>query len=336
MNKALLMGFVALLLLPFVFSFDCSLVDDVNACKEIKVSTLPNSEKNELFSLLLHPESSIPNHQVIKDYNDKVKVTGHNPKYSSKYIKNAWVKLSSLSPSVQELVPPVTIATSHSNHDVTLPPSYNAGKYPQTSGDDCKRISALDSGDSKLSYYVNGVPQSNPLFISSNGIVETAYSVHVTVRTEHYKWKKYWFVKLCRYSHTTYDQDSLTVKDSKKVILYNKKPSVYVKTLDIYGNTLRGEYSAKDQSYLLLNFKDSSLVEKKYSYSVVFDEDYIATLKVTPVNETIQENLVVKGKEFYLHNTKECEYKAVNHFFSKDGDCNLQKVVKETKSLESI
>lgn len=335
MKRALLLGVVALLLLPFVLSFDCSSVSNVEACKSVVKSDISISEKDALFSFLLYPENSIPNHDLVKQYNNKVSVTNQNPKYSSKYIKNAWIKLSAFSPSVTEeqvlYVPTVTQALSHFKHEVQLPENYNAGKYPRHSNNDCRRTHLLHSSSFNVQYYVNGVPQKNPLLISSNSVVEVAYSISVTVKTEHYKWKKVWYSKKpkCRYSHSTYDTDSLTVKDSKQVSLYLLKPSISVKTVDIYSDTLKGEYKAQDYSYLLLNFPESSLEEKKYSYTVEFDKDYIATLKATKINSLSQDNLIVSGDQFYTKETKECSYKASNHFYSKEGDCNLKNKTEE-------
>ena len=140
-----------LFLIPLATAFDCSNVKNTEYCLEIQNSDIEN--KNEIYSALFYPESSIPKHDVIEEYNKDVDISPTPESSNSKYIKNAWLLFSELSPSVYDtglLVPPAVQALSHYDYDVQLPSNYYASSYPQNSNGDCKRTYSLQSNNAVL------------------------------------------------------------------------------------------------------------------------------------------------------------------------------------------
>ncbi len=340
MKGALFLFF--LFLIPLATAFDCSTVSNVEYCEQIQNSDLADLEKNEIYSALLYPESSIPKHDVIKEYNDNIEIFPSPESSNSKYIKNAWLLFASLSPSVYDnklLVPPAVQAFSHFDYNVHLPQNYYASSYPQTSNGDCQRTYSLHSNDATLSYIVNGnVVNSDLLYIESSGTITAQLQIDVTVKQEHYHWKKYkqwgkWKYK-CVYSHDSYEGDSIFLEESKDVVLYDTQPEVNVEIFDMYDSTTRGKFSASDFTTLHVEFPNSSITQQQQTYSVIFDEFYVATLKANNNNFTTIYNVVVNANEFYVKDATGCTYKAYNHFYTVEDNCNLIEQTQEHSPLE--
>ncbi len=329
-----------LFLIPLATAFDCSNVKNTEYCLEIQNSDIEN--KNEIYSALFYPESSIPKHDVIEEYNKDVDISPTPESSNSKYIKNAWLLFSELSPSVYDtglLVPPAVQALSHYDYDVQLPSNYYASSYPQNSNGDCKRTYSLQSNNAVLNYIVNGnIINSDLLYIESSGTIISQLDISVNVKQKHYHWKKYkqWgkWKYTCDFSYNSYDSDSITLQESKDVVLYDTQPSIEVEILDMYDSTTKGKFTANYFTKLHIEFPNSSITKQQQTYSVMFDEFHVATLKTNNNNFTTIHNIVVDDNEFYVKNGTECTYKASNYFYSIEDDCSLIEQTQEHKPLE--
>jgi hypothetical protein len=348
-TKLFLWAVLFLAVLPIVFSFNCDFVSDKDYCEEIQESTL--KDKEEIYSFLLYEENSIPNFEIIEDYNEELEMT--SPPFgaivkNSKYIKNAWLSFSALSPAVYEddilYVPPITQALSHYNYNVQLPSNYYASEYPQESYGDCKRTYHLTSNTAVVNYYFNGINKGigTLIDIASSGTILAKLTISVGVNIRHYHWQKYWswwhydYIYKCEYSHSNHESNHIIITEDKEVSLYVEQPLVNVEIINTYSDTVTGEFSAEDYSLLQINFPESSITKKQKTYNAVFEKQphHIAYLEASDVDVTAIENIYLDQETFWLKNADECSILASNHFYSLEKDCELEEKSLEVKPLE--
>ncbi len=346
MRKIILLGVLFVLLLPAVLSFDCSLVSEQDYCYSVQTSDVVN--KDAVYSALLYPESSTPNHNVIKKYNGNIDVSSkpyNSNTKSSAYIKNAWISFSWLSPSVyvddELFVTALTQVHSDYDYDVQLPQNYYANSYPQNSNGDCQRTYSLQSNSAEVNYYFNDEYRgtSEILNIDSSGEIRSELTINVEIEVKHYWWqqkwswgKKKWF---CKYHHTSYGYDSLAISESRDVTLYDQKPIFDVAIIDQYSNTTKGEFSVGNYSTFTLDFEDSRLTKQHYTYSVVFEKQplHIAFLEAKEVDLTKADNIYIDGNTFYLKNINTCLVTVQDHFSKYSEDCNLVNTSQEHEAI---
>ena len=337
--KRMIFVVLVFLLAPFVFSFDCDSVGNSDYCEQVQSSNLEN--KDIVYSSLLYPESNIPKHQFIQEYNEDIDFSKPDESdfHNSNYIKNVWLSFSWLYPSVyvnDELyVTALTQAQSHYDYNVQLPSNYKASKYPKKSNGDCKREYSLNSNNAEIKYYFNDIFQNSgasSLLNVNSGEITSELEINVQVKIKHYEWKKKWkwwkFKKqwTCSYDHTSYSSDNIVITESKDVILYNKTPTWEVLIEDQYSDTTKGKYSVDNFSYFNLEFLDSSIIQQKYTYSVGFEKQpsYVAILKANPTDITKVDNLFLDGETFYLHNIDSCVVNVYDHFNEYTQQCQLE------------
>jgi hypothetical protein len=346
--KPVIVFLVAIFLLPFVLSFDCDLVDKSNYCEDVQSSSISEIEKEQVYASLLYVTPIKPDHSFIQDYNKKVDVNSppHNtPIHNSKYIRNAWLSFSALSPSVYVdgilFVPTLTQALSHYNYYVQLPSNYNANDYPQNSNGDCKRINLLKSNDASVTYLVNGKGNpSSSLLINSDGKVTAKLTIAATVKQDHFHWKEYkflwWTYYKCEYSHTSFDSDQVVIKENKDVRLYDQQPQIDIEVLATYKGTTKLKGSGKDFSFVRLSLPESYIEHQEFSYSVVFEKHpyYMVYLKAHPTDYTKAFNMYADEDIFHVKNIDSCQIEAYNHFYSIEKECLIEEKELELEPLE--
>ncbi|MFC1722923.1 hypothetical protein ACFL0V_02190 [Nanoarchaeota archaeon] len=358
MNWTKLFPLLAVIMLPAVFSFDCSLTLDSDYCSEVLDDDMPIEEKHQLLSSLLYPYNLFPNHNVTQSYN--LNITVDEPPenttiYNSREIRNAWFSFLAVFPSVYEngtlYVPPTTNTLCWHDHDVVIPQNYRSGGYPSTKNGDCKTYYSLIKDDAEVTSYVNnilrGTGNYTEISVNSDGEINTRLDVDTTVRVRHYTWQrvccKRWKNGACRshcykckYSHTTYLRDHVGIGESKDVKLFDYSPEFSLALTDEYYNTTKGNFSASNHSYFQISFKDSNYSEQKYYYDIVFEKlpYYYAFLEAHPFNFTIKKNIHINNKTFFVGNKENCSLYAYNHFFNKTEECNLTVIPQNVTRLE--
>jgi hypothetical protein len=343
-----------LVLLPIASAFDCSLTSNPNQCNQIINSNINESQKDNLLSFLLYNSTSFPDHNFILDYNSKIKVNSSiGNTTNSIYIKNAWLSLITIMPSILEnntlYVPDNTFVLSDYGYEILIPINYQASKYPEKQNGDCKTIYKLTSNSSNLNVLVNNQDQGslklNPVQINQDSLIKDKLDIKTTIQQDNYQWKQYCikfrksecikYEYKCEYKSTINLQDSLVLTDSINVRHYGNKPNANIQALDNYYNTTKLQYLANDYTTLNIDFKNSSYKEQKYTYSIEFIKKpfYISMLKANKVNIK-QANNILTGlnNTLFVKNINDCKISASNFFYKFTQSCNLilKQEVKET------
>ena len=333
---------ILLLILPLASAINCELTQDEDFCNDVQNSNLTEAEKDVWYSYLLYNYTS-PNHDFVKNYNDQIEVTskpqGIRDKDSTQ-IKDAWISLLSISPSVyqnNELYVPSRInVRSEFRYRVFLPYDFTMG-YRETKYGECKRRHELIRNVSSIRYYFNnryiGQGKKLQFNVNSDGTIKTEARIDTRIRVDHYQWERHCsefrrgqcdrYHYTCELHHTTQDSDSLRISDEKEVQLFNTRPSATVQVIDRDQNTTKGIFTANDYSYFELNFDESYIRSKNYVYSLVFEKKPydIAYLKASYSPLISTSNLYLAGNTFFVKKANHCSIFAYNHFFTLNKDC---------------
>ncbi|MBT3297914.1 hypothetical protein HN385_03245 [archaeon] len=331
-----------LLFLPLASALDCSLTTEETYCESLTEYNLTDTELEQIYSILLYESTDYPNHDFIQEYNLDIEITEPVTNTTdSTYIKNAWLSILTVFPSVIEndiiYTPNITQVLSAYDYDVQLPSDYRASRYPYTSSGDCKRTNHLTVNDAQLSIYFNSIYQDNQelteLQIDSNGTIEVELQISTTVRTKHYEWDRY--TRRCEYDDSTYSSDSLTLSDTLDIMYYNITPETNLTFTGEYWNISRGTFFASNYSQFQINFNNSSYTSQRNYYDLLFVHQpyYFAYLRANNyISETVQ-GMNVYNNIFTVSTPTECNLYAYNHFFELNTSCDLTIYEQELEQL---
>jgi len=139
----------------------------------------------------------------------------------------------------------------------------------------------------------------------------------------------------CRYSHTTYPPDSMTLSESKNVTLYTSRPSANLTVTNQYLDTTKGVFTASNYSYFRLGFNESSMTRQTYYYDLIFDKKpyYLAYLEAHNFTQNAQKNIRLYNDTFFVKNPSNCSLFTYNHFYNLSQECDLTLHQEETEEL---
>lgn len=362
---------VLFLLVPTTLAFNCTLTINPNQCINITNSNINESQKDKLLSALLYNYTKYPNHEFIFNYNTNIKVNSSINNLTiinSTYIKNAWLSLLTVMPSILEnnnnfsvnafsksvlFVPNIAFVLSEYNYEVYVPENYVSNGYPETLNNDCKTIYTLVENTSNFNVLVNNENQGslklNPISINQDSIIKDNLVINTNIKQDNYKWERYctatrrgrcirWAYR-CIFSSTDYLRDTVNLQDSINVKYYNIHPIVNVNLLDYYHNITKLYYNASNYDRFTISFSNSSYKEQKYTYSLEFTKKpfYIAVLKANKVNIKKAENLIAGlNNTLFVKDINNCKLNSFNHFFSFNNNCNLVLVKEEDEKFEVV
>ncbi len=355
--RGALIAAVFLLLLPFVFAFDCSYAADEAYCESIADSDLNTTEKDLLYSSLFYGDATFPNHKIIEEYNLDITVDEspyNTTQYNSSTIKNAWLSFLAVFPSVYEddylYVPEETNVLCAYDYDVQIPENYVASSYPQKNQGDCKRTYALIQNEAEINHFLNDEPKGSGEFttvgVDEDGILEAELEINTNLEVKDYHWYTYcckWKKNICkrychdcRYHSTNYKPDTVTISEEKEVGLYTLEPTADVTFVNAYYNTTKGYFTAANYSFFELNFNESYITQQKYAYDVIFDKKPYdgAYLRARNVSHVTQKNLHLTNDTFFVKNVDECSLFAYNHFSNFSSSCDMPIDQEEVAALE--
>lgn len=148
---------LSLLLLPFSLALSCSNVasKDSAFCNDLASSNISASTKQQLMADLAYPNHNYANHSTIYDRNTAI-IFDQAPNgvetSSSGSIKDAWLKITSIMPSVLSdgklLTPGIGRIQSAYNYRIEVPSG--------TEGGDCYTEHNLKNNQASLTIYLNG------------------------------------------------------------------------------------------------------------------------------------------------------------------------------------
>ncbi|MBU0470568.1 MAG: hypothetical protein KJ984_03775 [Nanoarchaeota archaeon] len=332
--------FVLVLVLPSVTAIDCNSFSNKQWCYDIKNSDIPQEEKDYLLSDIISDSKNYPDHSIVKQWNNAISTTTPPEgitKKNSGYIKNAWVKILTVMPSVlfndTLYISNQGEILSGFKHDLQIPSGTASG--------DCKTYRYLleDTGTAKVYLnnlytgnghsvnYVNSLPDNADINILVKYMIQVKTKIkHYTLQKEYY-WKngKKRYRWVCNYDHTEYKTDKLTVTDSLKAKIHNPNPTASFIVKDKYSDTVKGEFISQDAVNVELNFYDSYYKEHNYVFSETASIKPLNVLTVKAEKQQSKENdnLVYSENEIVVPELDGCQIKVYDFFSSKIIPCNL-------------
>lgn len=316
-------------------------------CDAVLSLNLSQEQKKELLSSTVYPWVFYPNHTFVREWNLAVEVDrapDRVPVYAGRWIKDTWLVLLALMPSVLEndtlLVPDRTSALSEYHYRVEIPPNYYAGRYPDTSQGDCRREYFKTREEARFALFRNGewigssTLQAVRVFQAQNEF-RNRLDIAVDVRINHYRWYRYccqWDNKgckkwcyQCKYRWSELVPDRLHLEDAKTAQHDPAIPAANMQVLDTYHGTLKGALIATDYAALEFNLSNASYAHYQKTYDLVFDYTpfYIATLRARSTNHTRMRNLFFVNHTFYTPVLQNCTLRAWNHFYQLNQTCTF-------------
>ncbi|MBW2972763.1 hypothetical protein KY346_00040 [Candidatus Woesearchaeota archaeon] len=348
MSRAKIIGLVfVLLVIHPVFAFNCGFFDgfENENCIEIVNSDYSEDEQDELFANLLYGSTTIPDFDLIREWNlaQELVKTNEAKRANGYFAKNVWLDQLALMPSVIEngvLYSPgdIEVLTGF-GYNIVIPDDYESSGYPITKNGDCRTEYDLKKKEEALNVYSNGDLKGNgklvSLKISDDSVIQSELIVNVDVEIEHYKWDSYCcrrgehgctkYCHKCEHDGNERKVDRIKLIDSAEVKLHNKTPVVDFEVNDVYYGTTKGQVRVYNYSTFELRFQDSSLKRSANVYEVSFSgkPNHIATLQSSPYPNQIINNIRIYNNTFYVGNADDCKLISRSHFNTFEQECDL-------------
>ena len=347
MSKRLLLSLALVILVQgsLVLALDCSKISipNLQICTDILQSNLTLIEKEALISNLEYKNPYFPDHNYIFLRNTALTV-GNAPTevrvYDNGIIKDAWVSLFSLMPSVIYnntlfATENIQVLTGY-NYKIVLPTNYASSGYPSTDGGDCRRDYQLTSNSSENKVFINTICQGSGRVVnatlSEDSTVSAIFNVKADYSIQHYNWNEYCcryrngectrYCQSCDLSNIENKRDELTLTDALSVKLYKNALKAEVIPIDSYGSTnkLRINYSDSME----LDFNSSYFYFYKYLFSINYSKEpyYIFTLKAEDHHTEKINNLIRNDHDLTIKNSKDCKVRAFDLFNVIQANCN--------------
>jgi hypothetical protein len=343
--KALFALITALaLLLPSAIAFNCNSLSggDLAICNSIQNTNLSQTDKDLLISDIFNSNKTSPNFDFVYQWNTNLNIS-NSPDgkiYSSGTIKNAWIKIISLMPSIIEN------NTLYSSTSGKLLTAY-VNNYQLPSGTvsgDCNTYYYLSSKTEQLNVYINNNLIGHDKLTSFNNLNQDAnfkseLVISIKYKIDHYKNRKYCskydskgrcvkYAYKCELSSTEYKTDKLTINDQLSAKFYRNNPASAFKITDKYSGITKGILEASNYTSLILSFSNSSYKNSKYIYSLNYTLPYyVLTIKAEPTEITSFNNININRKNnsiyFTVADASNCKIQLNDFFSSKIIPCNL-------------
>lgn len=344
----LLGGFVLLIVIhaPLLLALDCNGISQANynTCMGILNINLTDLEKSLLISNLDYSSKFYPDHQFI--YQRNTLISTLNPPngvyiYNGEYVKNAWVGLLAVMPSViykdNLYVQNETTALLSYNYQVLIPSNYYSSGYPSASQGDCKRVYTLTQNTQENKVYVNDDYRGSGKLVSCNinqdSEIKSIYSIFVNVNIDHYSWHKYCcghseggcskYCYDCKFNYAEQTQDSSVLSDSLNIKYAESNLFADIKTINSHDYTTK--FRLNYSSSIELSFKDSSFNFYPFIYSINYSKApyYFYTLKAEDYNQESSTNILKDNNDLLVKNTNNCTIKAFDWFNTIQKSCFL-------------
>jgi hypothetical protein len=274
MKKQILVCLALALLLPSAIAFNCNSLSggDLYICNSVQNTNLSQAEKDLLIADIFNKNKTIPDFDFIYSWNTNlnIKDSPDNKYQSSGAIRNAWVKIIALMPSVLEnnilYIPEQGKILTRYNYNVVLPSGTVLG--------DCKTYYSLEDKKESLDIYANdkliGHDQLTGFIIKDNPEnldFIARLNIEVKYKVKHYQRERYCseykdgkcirYRTVCEYSSTNYHTDTLTLADSLNTKLYKSQLNSSFKITDKYNGITSGVLEANNFTKLILSFNNS-------------------------------------------------------------------------------
>jgi len=340
----LVIAVLFLLLLSSVFALDCSNVrgEALKECNAIMASNLSNADKQQLVADLVYTDRDFANHSFIYDWNTDIEFNSVPEEVkveSNGYIKDAWLKIVAVTPSVlseDKLLSPGTgKVLSAYNYRVELP----SGKE----GRDCRTDYNLASNQNWLDVYLNdnliGNSKLTDFQVPEDLDFKDELKIKTVTEVKHYENERYCCRTIrgicrkhcnkCKYRSTEYRTDEVNLEDSRKAYLYSPLILSEIRAVDKYHDTTVGILNISNFTSFSLNFENASFKQFNYYYNanVSLAPYDVLTLRANRFTKKESDNINVEqindSYKFYVANPNECKIQFYDHFNSFEQTCNL-------------
>jgi hypothetical protein len=335
MKKQIFILLAFALILPSAIAFNCNSLSggDYYVCSSIQNTNLSQTDKDLLISDIFNKNKTSPDFDFIYSWNTNLNIPNSpdGKTTSSGTIRNAWVKIIFLTPSVIEN------NVLYSTNTGKLRTEYNYG-YILPSGKesgDCKTDYSLSGNTATLKVYLNNNLIGNQK-ISSFSIPEnyndlsfkSELNIQVNYRVTHYRYKWINNYKKCLSYSSEYRTDNLKLYDILNSKSYKNQINSSFKIINNYNNITKGVLTADNFTNLKLSFNNSNYQYNRYVYSLNYTLPYyVLTLTAQEVNNTNFNNIYIEKSKnnfyFTVKDSSECKIQLSDHFNSVTKNCDM-------------
>ena len=331
---------LALLSTP-TFAFNCDLLNgnERNDCKALR-GIVDEQTHDLIVSDFAYSYNYYPYHDLIRSWNLALEFESA-PKnveiHEGTWIKNAWMKIVSVMPSVLEqdtlfVDENVSILTPY-NFEIVIPENYEAKRERQTSQGDCKREYLLRKNTQAFNVFVNNNPVGEEILTFATVLHDTTITARLDLTADvevvHYKWEKDCvdceeYEYECEFDYKERIRDKITITDTLRVKHYNNDLEANITTINAYSGNVRLRPQIGTTTSALVQFEDAYYAQFNTFYDVMYDYApyYVLTLRAHHYNLTSKENVLV-DKDDFIVKTTDCTLFLWNHFITQATPCNI-------------
>jgi len=335
---------LAIIMLSPAIAVNCNQFQGSNLelCNTINQLNATNEDKESIINLAFYGDTSVPNHNFVSLWNTNIKMDLAPygiPTQNKGIIKDAWLKILSVIPSVIEN------NTFYCDNIGKVQTEYNYRiELPQgTESEDCRTDYSFAGNSSNLDLSANNVLFGHEKISSfdidpENLDFKAKLEIQAQDKIDHYKKYTYCcqygaygcsqYCTICKYSNTEIRTDILEIEDNLTAKADPNKPVVSFNTTNKYNGVTKGEVEAENFTSFLLSFADSYYKKSNYVYEYTYNfKPYdIITLKATPFEEKTSHNINIEylndsNFNFIVNNANNCTIKLFTHFKEFDFSC---------------
>ncbi|MBT4445618.1 hypothetical protein HOC96_00050 [archaeon] len=300
-----------LLFLPATFAFDCNLFNQ-DFCDQLE--ELEQENKDTIYKALTYQEH--PDFETVLEHNKELNIKDPLTEVqSSGYIKDAWIGIVSLEPSIKidnELYSPGFA-------DLIYAYDYNIQTPSGTMQGDCKTEYSI-SNNHQINTYLNN-EATEEISFTQDSIVRKELTVTATINIKHYTWQAIGGRMRCAYSSSQSTSSNLTVEDSLEVKYYNEEPDYQLEYTNQVYTTTHGNYSIINATAYNITFDESTVIQKDWYYDYEIDNQDIITILAHPYETRELENINLDNYNFVIPDSNSCQITLYTHFSIKTDDC---------------
>jgi len=328
--KKLFLFLVVTAILPAVTAFSCNLVslELQPLCLEIQSSNLTEYEKDLLYSSLFEGDNLIPDHDFVYTWNTGLTINEpiRTVKQNQGTIRDAWVEIFSLMPSVVE----DNNLYVHQSGKVLSKYGYNVILPSGTMSGDCHTTYQLQSsnivlqilennhylGSGELTNYFISYPHNAPITFSA------VLQISVQYRIRHYSLDE----DECVFDYSEIIGDSLMIQDNVPARMYNPQTYYSFIVKNSYQDSLLVELRYSNYSYLTLDLEEPFYKKARYSYNIQPNSIGLLQVTATIQNYTNIHNIFIENQNplrLVIPKDHDCELSLRNHFSNLITPCDL-------------
>ena len=335
-----------ILVLSLIFAgtanaLDCTRINPelLTDCSAIIESSLNQTEKDYFIRALMNTNPSEPDYSLIEDWDNGIKFNLTNPNNAvtgeTEYIKNAWLSIISISPSI------ISEGKTYTNNTGKITARYNYSiQIPDGTLDgDCRTNIYLNSLSENIGIYLNEskISSSSHVEFTGSGELKAILDIDLSFNAEHYKTERYCcctgksgccgYCEECNYANTEEITSHLTLSDSRNTYAFPEEKPPEIRLINTYRGTNRFYLNTSEP--FTLRIGNSSLSFSKYYYSIEQSGSpyEILYLQAHRFNTTYSEKIIYekKGDEYTIYSpSKEpCSLTIKGHFQNTEYPCDL-------------